>query len=418
MSSPRDNTDPMSLTIFPETPAALDASTIDIMDELESLSTPLTELTQAAQQCYNDRLEYDSQCEKFNVRDYTREQKRAAAEDRLEMIRDEAATIKQRHEAILSQVPPHLLTQSRSVLGRVLCDLDTALLQTEQQKLASTLATIDLAKNEFALAQIDLEGIQDAAARAEAGAALNTLEDALWHFRGIFEQYGGARIRAIDRELLGLHNPRRWEQSVDPSQSSDSPAEEDLAASSAMGSPIPALDLGSPLSPVERGLSELSLNTQEGFFHDLPMKFLPFSSPTLLRISLWLGLEGPVEAAILLNARPIQNAFAASRTVEGTTSCAEDPERLKLVLPLFTYSLETLLTWRRSKLSLTESPETGLDFPAAVFASRVVRYLEGSCDMVEWQPIAGTNNLEAFGEARRRWAIALQIFWFLEKASA
>ncbi|KAI1426314.1 hypothetical protein F5Y12DRAFT_291647 [Xylaria sp. FL1777] len=419
MASPSNNTDMFSQTSASENSAALDAFTIHTV-ELENLAASVAELTGAAKQCYTDRLHYDAKCEKFQCRDSKREGERADTEFRLNIIRRRAANIGERQEAIISQVPPHLTTQSRNVVDQALGALQSVLLQIEQQKLAGVLGTIELARREFAGAHGDL---LDVGSCVEAQVALADLDAALDNFRDVFERCSGERLRAIERELLRLNKLQDSEQHEVPwPPSSDEPTaledetlvgdEEDVDVSDAR-SKISTLDLGSPAIPADEELGDLHLS-----FID-PLQFHRADPPSLVRLGAWLGLDGGSwEAAMLLNATPIQNAFTAYRAPAAGRSCAEDPERLRAVLPLFTYSRETLLNWRRSGLDQTEQKQDGIDFSAAVFASHVVCYLEGSCDVVDWRPVASGAGLDEFDVARRRWAIALQILWFLEKAFA
>ncbi|KAJ2986336.1 hypothetical protein NUW58_g5080 [Xylaria curta] len=88
-----------------------------------------------------------------------------------------------------------------------------------------------------------------------------------------------------------------------------------------------------------------------------------------------------------------------------------------MVMPLFTFSNETLQKWRAH---LGEKKDKdNVDVAAALFAYHVVRFLERSCEEVAWEPVI--SNMATFHDydlARRHWAIVLQMYWFMEKAFA
>ncbi|KAI0102444.1 hypothetical protein GGR51DRAFT_527417 [Nemania sp. FL0031] len=110
-----------------------------------------------------------------------------------------------------------------------------------------------------------------------------------------------------------------------------------------------------------------------------------------------------------------QNAFATYRCRPGQSRIS-NPERLKFVVPLFTYSRETLLAWRSR---YKDEVGGNMDISAALFAKQVVRFLEGSVDFEAWAPIPDHfNSMEAFEVAKWRFKVALLILWFLEKAFA
>jgi len=63
-----------------------------------------------------------------------------------------------------------------------------------------------------------------------------------------------------------------------------------------------------------------------------------------------------------------------------------------------------------------DGDEEGLDYDAAIFARRAVMYLEGSaCYDVSWKKPSETT-LGSYEVARYRFAVALQMLWFLENA--
>jgi hypothetical protein len=98
------------------------------------------------------------------------------------------------------------------------------------------------------------------------------------------------------------------------------------------------------------------------------------------------------------------DAHAAFRVSKLPSFSVKTPELFKPLLSLFKYSRQTLEQWQAS---MPRKGET-LDFAAAAFANRVVRFLEGSCHMVGWTPVSDSiGGLGDFDVARRRWAVVL-----------
>ncbi|KAJ8132709.1 hypothetical protein O1611_g915 [Lasiodiplodia mahajangana] len=146
---------------------------------------------------------------------------------------------------------------------------------------------------------------------------------------------------------------------------------------------------------------------------DRAFRFDPNDPPSLSQLAVWLGLNHAVEVALLLDSFAIRHSFAAYGSMPGQARTA-NPECLRFVVPLFTYSRETLLCWRSR---FRDEIGGNIDFSAALFANQVVRYLERSVDFVAWSPLTGhESSIEAFEIARWRFAVALQMLWFLEKA--
>ncbi|TGJ84226.1 hypothetical protein E0Z10_g4525 [Xylaria hypoxylon] len=422
MESPRNNNTEDLMSLTSEYPAVLDA-TNDIVQELEALTTPLAELTQAAQQCYDDRVEYDLGSINFKRRDQNREDKRREVEERLEIIRDQAASIKEHRDAIKSQLPPHMSAYTNCTVDPWIKELDKRLLLIEQQKLIGIISIIDLAHAEFARAHFDLLSVQDSQARSEMKTSLNKLDTALWDFRDVYECWGIERHRTIDSELMQMTpwDPKHDDFSLgSPTSTDDETSDEtDTGASSMTDETAPSISPLSLGSPDLEELGELTLSGTDEYRHDLTFQFDGSNPPGLSRIGNFLGIVGATQVALLLNSAPIQSAFTAYRARSGQPSYIENPEKLKLVLPLFTFSRETLLKWEAHM----DGRENGADFSVALFANYVVRFLEGSCDTVDWKPVSSNKDgniesIEDYEVARRRWAIALQIFRFLEKAFA
>ncbi|KAI1311702.1 hypothetical protein F5Y03DRAFT_342044 [Xylaria venustula] len=260
--------------------------------------------------------------------------------------------------------------------------------------MASILHTIDLTHFEFGRAWLDVACIEFGDGRAQLYRALDGLDAAVANFRDLFGKYKKEREKAIDRELARMNKPQGPEDD----------------GSSGSGT-ISSSGLLTSVSEDSNGESPESRAIQRAKF---PFYF-DGNSPQLSNLATWLGLSSDVEVALLLNDKPIQNAFQAYRAPAGQ-SCASEPERLRFVMPLFTYSRETLLSWRSSGKNRSEQYEDGVDFSAALFANQVVRYLERSCEEVDWKPVLNNDSLDDYQLSKRRWAIALQIYWFLEKS--
>ncbi|KAI1132640.1 hypothetical protein F5Y10DRAFT_292997 [Nemania abortiva] len=167
--------------------------------------------------------------------------------------------------------------------------------------------------------------------------------------------------------------------------------------------------------PKHRFLSEkpskVNLLPSDKEIVDRVFRFDDSEPPTLADLAVWLGLESEIDVAILLGSFAIQQSFTTYRSLPGL-SRAKDPKRLKGAVPLFTFSRETLLVWRSS----FKEGKDGIDFLAALFANQVVRFLERYPAFATWRPISEIRTLEAFEAGKFRFAVALQILWFMEKA--
>ncbi|TRX89374.1 hypothetical protein FHL15_009672 [Xylaria flabelliformis] len=387
----------------------LDAATKELLYKIDDLIVPFEELAQAAQQCLDGRFE-------IHRRNEDRENERIEIESELKNIKEQAAHLKQRRQSIISRIPPHLLTHARSSADLAEADLDAILLGIEEVKLMNIPIMIQQLYEEITDIDIDMGSFQDPNVRTKIRAALRKFRDALSDFQLGFNHL---RREAVDEGLKDL-STRRSEYGMspvlsEPSELLDNEVDDDSLSSSAVMvacSSISSLNLGSPLIPANEGLDEnrLSLSSSE----DAMFRFERNHPPTLLCLAEWLGLDDPVSVALLLNNWPIQHAFQAYRATTGE-SCAENPKRLKLVLPLFTYSRETLQLWQAHANEQRE--ENCLDISAALFANHVVRFLERSSEVVAWERVTGDiTSLEDYETARYRWAVVLQIFWFMQKA--
>ncbi|KAI0438696.1 hypothetical protein F4803DRAFT_554755 [Xylaria telfairii] len=402
--SPHNNT--------PETPslhdaAALDASTKELLYELSALSVPFDTLTNSAIECYDERLKSDAQ---NIVRNNARKQERADTESQLEYILERASHLKQRQEAIISRIPSHLLTHANTSANLATVELDGVLLEIEDQRLTGIVLTNEHIHDELAGTEDDIESIQDPNTRADLKAALDMFRAAFWAFKATVDHHDAARYEMIKRKQMDL-DPLRSGQGTSPASAQDevddSPSSSGVAVAS---SSISELNLGSPVLPIEQ--KDLMDIANGGMFC-----FDRGSPPSLQHLANWLGLDNDVEVALLLNTWPIQHAFEAHRAAPGE-SCVENPERLKMILPLFTYPRDTLRTWQAHiAQEKYKRPDSRLDIHAALFANHVVRYLERSSDVVAWEPVSGNiANLGDYELSRCRWAVVLQMFWFMEKA--
>ncbi|KAI1163129.1 hypothetical protein F5B18DRAFT_351890 [Nemania serpens] len=411
--------------------------------QLTELEAYLRHLAHNAAECYQERLEHDTKSVIFFRSE--RENKRAKIDGKLATIRDLAAAVKPQRDALRRKIP-QLSTYDP------VDDLEMAFLQIEQQRLAGVLGTIDHVEEQFALTRDDIEGVQDPVVRDAFDNALEKVQLALWDFRRVFDDTGRERSRVIDDELMRFASGGWWRRSGS-SLSSSSPSPSSPSSSlwlpddvdSGLGSS--AMDIDTLPDTLSRlTLSPLTLSpsvaehvggvtttrtaAEKEYMTERLFRFERNDPPTLLRLANWLGLDDAVHAALLLNSGPVQNAFAtysASRRESPSLSdsIAENPERLRLVMLLDTFSRETLLTWRegvgsgREERSEKTDKWAGLDFDAALFAHLVVRFLENSCEEVEWKPVAGrVASLGDYDVAKWRWAVVLQMLWFLEKAFA
>ncbi|KAI1175146.1 hypothetical protein F4777DRAFT_551498 [Nemania sp. FL0916] len=135
--------------------------------------------------------------------------------------------------------------------------------------------------------------------------------------------------------------------------------------------------------------------------------------PSLLQLAKWLGLKDAPSAAMVMNSSPIQKTFAEYRSPQ----VCKFPQRLSNTVPLMTYERADFLNWKETANPLRTQGNWGFDLNAALFAHKVVRFLESdNCEDVKWEPIAGqTDSFEKYEIFKRRWALVLQMFWFLEK---
>ncbi|KAI1115488.1 hypothetical protein F5Y14DRAFT_130647 [Nemania sp. NC0429] len=459
--------------------------------QLAWVEASLGNLAQAAAECYAKRLDYDTQSVIFIQRDARRERERADVCARLSEIRHRATILRSRREVLRAQIPASRLfcaqqqqqQQSSSSTTDPVPNLDSVLLQLEQQHLANVFATTDHAQEQLARTSADIEGVQDEAVRDALGDALEKVQGALRDFRKVVYEVGEERSRAIDIALMRaapgpacqVHSDGDGEyhdvdsglgSSDDMDTSIDN--DNDIDADADVADVIPSIS-SLTLNPVhvdETTTTTMMLSAAEKEYMTARLvRFDRGDPPTLLRLANWLGLSDAVQAAMLLNSRPIQTAFAtyqesrregrrqlASSNSESSSdfnleleaesdSIAEDPARLRLVMPLGLFSRDTILAWREGvgsgfgssssgrsrrgrggdKRALDAKVEKwrGVDFDAALFANRVVRFLENSVDEVEWTPLAGrVASPGDYEVARQRWAVVLQILWFLEKAFA
>ncbi|KAI1819231.1 hypothetical protein F4861DRAFT_547069 [Xylaria intraflava] len=390
----------------------LDVSTNDLLGELEDLTAPYVNLARKVQQLSYERIlviEKDTEL--------------ATIDAQLHEMKREAVELGRRRERIISRLPPQLLDRPRDALDKAVTELEREFLQSEEVLLLSFLGPIlKMANNvdaQIARAQADLSSIQGLTTKTGLGLSLEIFRAALHDFRNAFRHYGNERSKAIGREIVHLDAMLSGEQpSLDlagRSENDDENADgDDLTATPS--TMMSSLNLGATLSSIgEDLLGEFSPSALNENKNDCDSMFVfdRTNPPGLSDIAKWLGLDDSVTAAVLLNSKPIQNAYTAYRSPPGQSS-AGNPEGLKLNMPLFTYSKETLCEWRDK---LGHKQHDGLDFSAALFARQVVWFLENVCDEVNWEPVSSRiRGLDDFETARSRWAIALQILWFLEKA--
>ncbi|KAI1745635.1 hypothetical protein F4680DRAFT_465537 [Xylaria scruposa] len=385
----------------PNNITVLDASTKELLYKLDDLTAPFEELTQAAQECFDGRFE-------IHIRNETRENERTEIECELRDIKEQATHLKQRRQSIISRIPSHLLTHARSSADVAEAELDAKLLDIEQVKLMNIPIMIQHLYDEIKDIDIVMESVHVPNARTKLREALGKFRDALSDFQLGFDHLRAARPEAVNEGLEDLSSrPSEYGMSpvLKPSDLVHDEADDSLVNS------ISSLDLGSPAIPVNEGLGEhkLGLRSEDMFRFDRD------HPPTLLQLAEWLGLDDPVSVALLLNNWPVSHAFQAYRATTGE-SCAENPKRLKLVLPLFYYSRETLQLWQTHQ-EREQREEDRLDISAALFANHVVRFLERSSELVAWERVTGDmTSLEDYEAARYRWAVVLQMYWFMQKA--
>ncbi|KAI0414037.1 hypothetical protein F5X98DRAFT_390261 [Xylaria grammica] len=444
MASPRNIHIPGSSATSPWLEeAAVQDATNDITEELEALTTPLAELAQAARQCFEDRVEYDMGYIGFQPIDEERERKRLNVEDKLEIIRDQAEAIKAHRDAIRAQLPPSRWTYTNSTIDPWIAQLDKSLLDIELQKLTGVLGIIGHVDVEFTRARVDLLSVQDLNARSELKAALDQAQDALFNFRKVYAECGEPRSRTITYALATLDgwSPMHEDFSLgSPAYSIDDTTEDSSSSSGSVDGKEDAETLATSISQLsldpfadqEEEEEEEDDDEEEGedggvrlitddyAALDRPFEFYSGHPPTLKQLASWLGLVDTAAVALLLNGAGIRDVFETYRG--HGAGYAEDPRRLKLTVPLFTFSRDTLVKWE-GHMGRTPTPDSA-DFGAALFANHVVRFLEGpGCPLVDWAPVRSNSDghihsLRDYEVARRRWAVALQIFWFLEVALA
>ncbi|KAI3323692.1 hypothetical protein HD806DRAFT_71362 [Xylariaceae sp. AK1471] len=418
MASPRNSTCQELVststpeTMSPNSPSLMDTLTNEQLQNFNSLTKPLEDLTLAARQCYNSRRDYDMESDIFKLRDQERESKLLANETHLGDIQKQVVDLRRRRQEIGSRLPPHLLTS----IDPSLADLEAALLLIEQQKLLGILGMIGHVDTNIVRAQYDLRDVQDGPTRAALKGPLEKLQDALWDVQSAYDQYGGPRALSIERDLVWLQSRGHGKSEPDSSPlSSDKTDDHSDVSSLDLNAPGPSSS--SHELPVGEQQHQHVIDDNE----DRVFRFDPDDCPSLWDICYWLNQEDSVSTALLLMEKPIDGAFAAYRSSSSATTTTNNPKRLKSILPLFTYSRHSLQQWRDS---VNLKQKVHLDFSAALFAHQVVRFLEGSsCEEVGWEPVfdnkdkdkgEGFENLRGYEIGRRRWAIALQILWFLE----
>ncbi|KAI1281704.1 hypothetical protein F5Y07DRAFT_267063 [Xylaria sp. FL0933] len=169
------------------------------------------------------------------------------------------------------------------------------------------------------------------------------------------------------------------------------------------------IDSNDILPQIEALTAKMHSNRDNSFYEKLPFEFSPTTVPALTRLALWMGLDDAFDAVKVLGEPAILRSFEAHRAAPGQHSVVEDPERLKLVLPLYKSSRGAIMQQRGSNI----------DVSAALFAHEVVRYLEREAwiEGVDLRPIC-KNLDEGFDQGKYSWAVALQIYWFLEHSQA
>ncbi|KAI1354403.1 hypothetical protein F5Y01DRAFT_274015 [Xylaria sp. FL0043] len=173
-------------------------------------------------------------------------------------------------------------------------------------------------------------------------------------------------------------------------------------------SSINNIDSNDILPQIEALTAKMHSKRDNSFYENLPFEFSPTTVPALTRLALWMGLDDAFDAVKVLGEPAILRSFEAHRAAPGH-SVAENPERLKLVIPLYKSSRGAIMQQRGSNI----------DVSAALFADEVVRYLEREAwiEGVDLRPICKGLD-EGFDHAKYSWAVALQIYWFLEHSQA
>lgn len=281
-----------------------------------------------------------------------------------------------------------------------------AVAELERQRIVSLISAIDNANSELTRAKGDVESIQDEEVRDEMKGALAIADQALQNFSNAFEFYYDDQIGKVidysdadDDDMLDCFEQHKESRASDLASSSGGSGESPALVSQ--------LSMLSIIPPVSTGEGDSEVND--------PTHFDRENSPGLAGLADWLDLGDAISVAHVLNSKPVQYAFNKYRAHPGQISCVRAPEALKLALTFFTFSRQSLANWHRSKLDASKRPSNGINFAAALFAHHVVRYLEGSCEEVQWKPVNHETSFEAYDVAKRRFAVALQIFWFLEK---
>ncbi|KAI1368889.1 hypothetical protein F5Y08DRAFT_353465 [Xylaria arbuscula] len=262
----------------------------------------------------------------------------------------------------------------------------------ERERIISLISMINDVQSAFTRAKGNLAHIRDDEAREELDAALDRADEAICNFSNVFEFYCDEQIG----EIVDSY-PSSTESSSHDDANDDDEGIFPFSATESQGLGVP-----------RRTIDESPRPTSE----DGPETFDRQNPPSLSTIAEWLGLGDIITAASVLNAKPIQLTFSKYRATNGKVSCARVPEKLKQTMAFFIFPRERLLNWQGSSVGRRFD---GINFSAALFAYHVVRYLAGSCEEVDWKSVNHEDGIEAYEIAKRRFAIALQIFWFLEK---
>ncbi|KAI1434931.1 hypothetical protein GGR50DRAFT_355311 [Xylaria sp. CBS 124048] len=383
--------------------ADLDERTRGILEELDALTAPYTSLAREARTLFYARMG------RYTGPNAQQEEVQDTINAQVADLTKQATDLGRYRRALVAKLPPHIQRLPRgNNLDTAVAELDMELLQIEEQKLIGFLGPIlDLANRvdaRLGRAQEDLTALQGSNTRSRLGATLETLRIALRDFQRSCKHHGGEGSKFINLELQRLDSilaGRTPSPPTDDDNDDDDDDEKEYGKNLMEGNP--------------KGYAAFVPFTVPTDDKTVSMfRFEQSHPPSLRNLAEWLGIDDDVTVAMLLNTGPIQTAYAACRSEPGH-SCAMNPEILKLCMPLMTYSSDTLRAWREQ---LGNKREDGLNFAAAQFAHRVVRYLEGeSCDDVDWEPVSlRMHGLDDYKIAYSHWAVALQIFWFMEKA--
>ncbi|KAI2642145.1 hypothetical protein GGS21DRAFT_292493 [Xylaria nigripes] len=398
--------------------AGLDASTNDLK-EIETLTVLYKDLAREVRGNFYQRMQHYTEFKDANpdeLDDEGREEKMATMDKELEEFQKQSVELGERKRAVISKLPPQLRAQSMRSIDMAVAELEIEFLQIEEQRLLVLICPVLTMADQFDAqlhrAQSTLGGIQSPTTRAGLETSIGNFQEALHNFRFSFRHYGRKRANSITQEFARLDASLS-----DQPHSSDDEASDDDDTKASTSSSVSSVEIRSAMIPISKKVGEFSLSAQneDAADDDSMLNFDRNSPPNLQRLAGWLGLDSDISTAVLLNSGPIQDSYAAYRASPGE-SCAVNPEGLKNNMPLFTYTRETLLQWQ---YSMTKLQHDGLNFSAAVFAHQVVRFLEGSCEEVDWKPVSNNiRDLSDYKVARCHWAVALQIFWYMEKTFA